>query len=144
MFWIPILLALLSAVIITAISSLVFRWKGPWDNVWAYFAILFIACWSASLWVEKSSPSVEARSWVPLGGFVVLLVFGLVLSVKSRRLGPQARIPVKAWRDPSAGSAKTPSSTPEDVTLGVFFWALLGLLLLSVIWGIYFRSSLIP
>jgi hypothetical protein len=136
MFWAPLLLALLAAVTLTLLCQLVFRWKGPWDNAWAFFAILFLACWSSALWIGPSPTAGRAGWWGAILIGAIFLAFG------SASVAPPgtrtARVPIPIER---RSRARRAPETPEAVTLNIFFWALVGLLALAIVWGLSYRPG---
>lgn len=110
-----LVLALLIALAFVLIFGAGFRRAGPWESLWSFFLVVFLAALALGAWVEPVGPVAWGVAWVPLlvGAFFVALLLAAAT--------PIARRPPAAGVEPRAG---------EAVAAGVFLWMLLlGLLL---------------
>jgi NADH:ubiquinone oxidoreductase subunit 6 (subunit J) len=128
--YIGIIAALLIALLVTIITSFVFKTKGPWGTRWSFFIILFLSLWAASLYVRNVGPAYYGVSWWPML-FVAVVLSALLISII-----PDAN----HWRDESIRTTADPSDTTRlsNVTIRPvtkFFWVLVILLVMAIIIG---------
>ncbi len=123
MFPFNIILALLFAVFVTAIVTIGFRRTGAM-GFGLLLMLLFLAGWSASLWVVPMGPVFMDVHWLPI--LFMILIFTLLLV----NVLPPAR-----RRTPEG-----PVATEAEKAVGAVFWLLFVLLLVSII-GWYFWNG---
>lgn len=126
--------ALLIAIVITVLFTLVFKRTGPWSGVWVFFGIIFLSALAAGLWVP-AGPVVWDIYWVPI------VTVGLVVALIIAAATPARRIDNKPPRT-------TPEERAENTTEGIeagegtviaftiFFWFLLAALVAIVLIGL--------
>lgn len=124
--WIDVLFAMTIALMITIVFAVAFKTRGPWGSVWAFFLIIFLAVWAASLWVNPAGPEVFGYSLIPIA--LVGVIFALIIA-SSVSTGSQAEI-------------KSPSSDPSlrksnFSGFSVYFWLTLLMLSIIIIFGYY-------
>ena len=103
-----------------------FRRPGPWGSWWSYFLVLFLAIFMFSAWIEPVGPTYEGVAWAD---FAVLgLVFALLLAAASPPRIPRDRPLTPAEKERLMGST---------AAVGLMFWLLIILLLISIPVGIY-------
>jgi len=119
--------AILITFIITIIFSLIS--KRPFSGLWFFFLIIFLITWSGHLWITPFGPIVLGLAWGPL--FLVSLFFSfLILTI----VPP---IPI---------NKKNELKNAEDgplIAMGMFFWIIIVLLILSIVFGYYRLSNTI-
>lgn len=78
MFVVQLLFTLCMALIFTLIFTVGFRRRGPWSNILAFFAVVFLAAWAGGLWISPAGPVFMGIYWLP----IVLIAFlvGLLLA----------------------------------------------------------------
>jgi len=114
------------AVLITAVFAIVFKQRGPWGSLWAFFLIIFLAIWAAGLWVRPYGIETFGITWVPVAFFGVL--FALVVSAAAppsnrRTMQKEEKI------DPEA------KNKPALVAFSAYFWLLMVVLAIAIILG---------
>ncbi|MGK7395772.1 MAG: hypothetical protein ACNS62_14425 [Candidatus Cyclobacteriaceae bacterium M3_2C_046] len=126
--FVEILLALIIAIIITVIFVIGFKNRGPWGSIWAFFLIIFLAIWAASLWVSPRGPFLYGVAWMPIA--FVGVVFALIISAAAP---PSNRETIQHNRkiDPELKQKTTIN------TFSLFFWLLLVILVVAVVFGYY-------
>ena len=116
------------ALIITAIFTYVFSRRGPWGKFWIFFIILFLAIWAAGIWFPKVGPYWGEVYWFPP------LAIGILLALILAAATPPSKRPTRnAKIDEEASLPEEPSY----LALGIFFWALILILIATVIIGLY-------
>ncbi|MBA3900928.1 MAG: hypothetical protein H0X62_12100 [Bacteroidetes bacterium] len=127
MTFVDIIIILIIALFITTIFFVVVRKKGSRGMFWLFFIVIFLAAWSARLWIVPFGPLILGIAWIPI--FVVGLLFALVLYALAR----PSRNLKKDTIDKQVGA-----ETDEDkksVAYGAFFWVLIIILAMAVIIG---------
>lgn len=78
MFVIQLVFTLLMALVFTLVFAVGLRRTGPWSNVLAFFAVVFLAAWAGGLWISPAGPVFMGIYWLP----IVLIPFlvGLLLA----------------------------------------------------------------
>ncbi len=56
----------LAALFFTSFSLFVFHSRGPWDNYWSSFLMMFLGLWAAQVWIDPMGPVFAGVSWLPL------------------------------------------------------------------------------
>lgn len=127
-----IIAALAVAFLLTILFSVLLRNKGPWGGLWVVFIIIFLASWAANLWISPIGPQVAGVSFVPL--IIVGLIIAVILAAVSR--------PVTRNKSPKieAEQQEPPKEAVNAVTVGVFYWVLLVILIFTIIGG-YYRGA---
>lgn len=116
------------ALIISAIFSYGFRTRGPWGSFWIFFIILFLGIWAADIWFPEVGPYWGEVYWFPP------LAIGILIALILAAATPPAE------RPPREAARKEESTLPEGpgfVALGIFFWALLIILIAVVLIGLF-------
>ena len=121
---------ILAIVLITILMGSVFfygfRRPGPWGSWWSYFLVLFLAIFMFSTWIEPVGPYWEGVAWVD---FAILgLVFALLLAAASPPPIPKDRPLTPGEKERLTGST---------AVIGLMFWILIILLLISIPIGLY-------
>ncbi|HYW97036.1 MAG TPA: hypothetical protein VE870_15690 [Bacteroidales bacterium] len=68
-----VLFAFLLSIFLGSIFAFFLRIRGPWNKVWSFAFVLFLAIWAAGVWFTGVGPQVINVSWVPMV-FVGILV----------------------------------------------------------------------
>jgi hypothetical protein len=123
----------LIAVAITLVFSFGFKNRGPWGNIWVFFALIFLGIWAASRWIEPFGPVYMGVAWIPI------LLFGFLIALLL-----SAAVPIKSYRQKQR-EADAPAEPPsEDSTrlqaFGIFFWLLVITLGLAITFGYLIES----
>jgi uncharacterized membrane protein YfcA len=74
---VQVLTALVLAVILTGVMTLVFRRHRHARDVVVFFFVIFLAAWGGGLWLKPYGPSVYGVYWFPF--LVVALIVSLIL-----------------------------------------------------------------
>lgn len=124
--------ALLIALLITAISALIFRRTGPWGTAWTFFLFLFLALWTVSIYIRNVGPVYWGIAWLPLLFSAVVLALLLVTIIPS----------ANRLRDESFTNAKTGNLNPaekirdsSEPRSGRLFWILIVILIVAIVVG---------
>ncbi len=80
----PVLFAFLLTVLFTIIFTLGFLRRGAWFSALAFFLIVFLSAWAASLWLSPAGPVSLGIYWVPIV-FVALIVAAVLAGRHSQR-----------------------------------------------------------
>jgi hypothetical protein len=122
MFITPLLVAFLLAVILTFLLAVGFRGQ-PWGGgLVFFFLILFLATWAGGLWLTPVGPLMLGVPWISF--LLVALVVGLILVT----LTPDRR----RRRDAPLAAEKAASEAETAVAVDIFFWLLIGGLLIAI------------
>jgi hypothetical protein len=124
-FWV----ALLIAVVLTAVFVWGFRVRGAWGNGLAFFAIVFLASWAAGTWVRPLGAALPVSTpWVSelIVGLVVALLMASSTPTWARRAQQAA---VAAGATPIEAERRAPPIT----LLTPAYWIALAVLVVAVI-----------
>jgi amino acid transporter len=124
-----IIAALVVAFLLTMLFSVLLKHKGPWGGLWVVFIIIFLASWAANLWINPIGPQVLGVSVVPI--VIVGIIIAVILAAVSR---PETR---NKPANIEAEGQEPPKDAVKAVTVGVFYWALLVILIFTIIGGYY-------
>lgn len=122
MFFSSLLLAFLVALLLTAIFSAGFGYRGPWDSLWAFFLVVFFFAWIAGLWLTPVGWPLFGIYWMPalFFGFVIALLLAAATPDRPPRSRVEAAQQVEAERV-ALGS------------VGAIFWILIAVLVVAVV-----------
>lgn len=117
-----VLFALGIGLVFTAIFAALLGRSGPWASIPVFFALIFLAAWAGGVWIAPIGPALFGVYWVPF------VVFGLIFALL---LAAAVRPPVSA-----ATGAKGPRERERrEAAFDIFFFALTGLLIASIVVG---------
>jgi hypothetical protein len=128
MFWAGIVVALMTAVILTLIFALGVHRTGPWARWWAFFMIIFLVAWAAGLWLTPAGPVYWDTAWLPI------LITGILVALFLAAATPPKRPPTKAPSE-STPLIPPPGEPARDAGLNAFFWILLASFLIVITLG---------
>jgi hypothetical protein len=114
MFFVDAFVALLVAVILSAIFIRGFRRQGPWASYLIFFIVVFLAAWAGGVWVSPGGLEPWGPYWLPF--LLVGLIFGLLLAASAPPRPPRSRAEV---------DKNTQESSSPEPAYGVCFWFLL-------------------
>lgn len=152
MFLADFLVALLVALLLTALFAAVFGTTGPWSGFWVYFLLILLMAWVAGIWVRPFGPAVWGVYWFPFLLFGLIAALLIAAATPPAPRGPRPGPGERPYRDEVAGPAEPDGEditatrerpyTDEDVvaegaavTLGLFFWLLMLVLLIALIFA---------
>lgn len=118
------LLALIIALLFTAIFFYGFRNRGPWGTFWSFFLIMFLVVWAAAIWFTDIGPVWMEVAWAPI------VVIGIIMAVILASATPPEK-PKRIVVNESAGEDTTPTGV-----LSVFFWITVVALALVIVFGL--------
>jgi hypothetical protein len=127
MTFVDLIIILIIALFITTIIYVVFKDKSPKGMFWLFLIVIFLAVWSARLWIVPFGPLILGIAWIPI--MVVGILFALVLLAVAK---PSRNLRKKTI-DKQVGA-----QTDEDkksVAYGALFWILIIILAMAVIIG---------
>jgi hypothetical protein len=120
-----ILATLITAFLLTVLFARSFSNKGPFGGLLLFFLIIFLSTWSGQLWVNPVTEPVWGVDWG-------LLIFtAIIFSVMMMALSA----PISK---PSGGEPAV--SQGAGITIGLFFWVLIILLVVAVASGYYKKT----
>jgi hypothetical protein len=117
--------AIAIALIVVLLFSLVFRYRGPWNNVLWFFVVVLMGTWAGGVWLTPVGPAVGGFYWLPflMAGLIVSLLLAAT-AIPSREGASTVELV-----DPKAQRAKRWAA---GTALGIAFWVLMMLLLAAV------------
>jgi hypothetical protein len=119
-----LLAALIFALLFTLIFSLGLRRRGPWDNFWLFFVIVFLAVLAGGLWITPSGPLTWGVHWLPM--FFIALLVSLLLA---------SATPVRKPRTMTEAMKRADEEDAVVAVLGIFFWVMIiSFLVVIVVW----------
>lgn len=126
MFFADFLFALCIALLLSAIFTLVFGRRGPWESVLVFFLLVFLASWAGGVWLSPFGPVLWGSYWFPflVAGFVIALVLA---SMPPGRSESTVDLVEQAEEEREAKALLS--------ALGIFFWILILALLAAIIFG---------
>jgi hypothetical protein len=124
-----VLAALAVAFILTVMFSTLLKSKGPWGGLWVIFIIIFLSSWAAHMWIGPIGPQMLGVSIVPL--LIVGLIVTIILAAVNKP--PRKNKPVQIENE----QQEPPIEAVNAVTVGVFYWVLLVILIFTIIGGYY-------
>lgn len=126
MTFLEIIVIFFIALFVAVIFTYIFKNKNPW-SFFLFFLIIFLASWTAQLWIVPIGPSFLGVSWIPI--LIVGVFFAYILSLKLAK-------PVNARKE--IIEKQVGVETDEDKTsiaFGAIFWVLLLILTIAIIIG---------
>jgi hypothetical protein len=124
--------ALLIALLITAISALIFRRTGPWGTAWTFFLFLFLALWTVSIYIRNVGPVYWGIAWLPLLFSAVVLALLLVTIIPdANRLRDENLTRTETHKVNPAEEIRE-ASRPRS---GSLFWFLIVILVVAIVVG---------
>ena len=129
MLWVDIVFIVIFAIILTGVLVWALGWRHPvasevtGQSMLFLFLILLLAMWVGSAWIKPWGPVWYGSSWLSL--LVIGLIFSLLILAVSAP-------PERGTR--KRGEHETDPQSLAAVTIfGLFFWALIVILLLGVV-----------
>lgn len=130
--------ALLMALIVGAIFFYGLGRRGPWGTFWTFLLVLFFAAWAGSLWLQPIGPVFWGYAWLPLLFWVFIVA--LLISVAAGEDRSTSRYDQTSKTDATKTNATRTEVTEAEagtaVALGLFFWILLGFLIVAILIGL--------
>jgi hypothetical protein len=126
-FYIHLVFALLTALILSAIFGMGFRRTGPWASIVIFFVLIFLISWAGGVWLTPTGPPLWGAYWLPFL-LVGLMAALLLVAVPLERHGESTAELVDVKRE------KKKEKTALMV-LGAFFW----ILIFALIGVLFFR-----
>lgn len=125
--WIDVAFSIVIALLITFVFAVAFKSKGPWGSVWAFFLIIFLAVWAASIWVSPAGPLLFGYSLIPIG--IVGVIFALIIASAAP---PDSRESIRYKKDGPDLPGKSFISG-----FSIYFWLVLLILSIIIIFGYF-------
>jgi hypothetical protein len=123
-----LLVALFVAMLLTVLFSVLLGAGGPWSGYWIYFLVILLVAWVAGMWVRPFGPTVWGVYWFPV------LLFGLIAALLIAAVTKPARPPGETSRPAERSEGEEEAlAAGAAVSLGVFFWFLLLVLLFALV-----------
>jgi len=127
LFWQHLLTAFVVAAGLSSVFIAAFRKRG-FEQAVVFFTVVFLGAWAGGIWLSPLGPQWAGVSW--LSFLIVGLVFALGPGRGSSRLPPDTTVQLL-----EEGEKK--GETKKSLVLGVYFWALVMVLLILIV-GRYF------
>ena len=121
--FVHLIFALFFALILSAIFSLGFSRKGPWESVFLFFLLLFLLSWAGGAWLAPFGPQLWGGYWLPF------LLVGVVIALFLAALAPVPREPRERFQEGDEIIQREAALTG----LGVFFWILMAVLVAAIV-----------
>ena len=103
--------ALAIATLLTLIFALGLRRRGPWNNFWFFFGVIFLVSWEGGIWIAAVGPPLLGVNW---SAFVATgTIFALVLAA----LSPSQSTSTVELKSPQDSATESTISR----TLNIFF-----------------------
>jgi hypothetical protein len=116
--------ALLVALMLVVIFTVVLKIRPPGFGVAAFFVIVFLASWAGGVWMTPLGPAGWGAYWLPF--FLVGLMVALLLAAV--RTPPPEESTVELVDQHERKARRWAAVT----ALSLFFWLLVGILLLAI------------
>ena len=116
------------SMLFTLINYFIFKSKGPWGRIWAFFLVVFFIDWTIGLWFFLIADQVQGIPW-----FLLIFIAFLTTLLIAAASNPVRERHYRTYDDNKEVIVK--SNPPEKVllTTNLRYWILLGFLTLSVI-----------
>jgi hypothetical protein len=119
MFFFDMMMALLVAILLTAIFAIFHRQKAG-SLLLLFFAVVFLASWAGGAWLQPGRITLGSMAWF------IYLVVGLLVALLLWAIIPPLHFQSRRAR-------RKESETEPLVIFNLFFWALLIALCLAII-----------
>ncbi|MBD3379001.1 MAG: hypothetical protein GF408_00870 [Candidatus Omnitrophica bacterium] len=120
--FLDIFLFLVIAGFLTILFAGVFRRVGPWESVFAFFIVLFLAIWAISLWLAPAGPVFLGVYWFPV------IIIGFILALLLA-----ASAPPRPPRTAEEAVEEAEKEAAAERSIDALFWVLLVILLLAIL-----------
>ena len=124
MFFTHLLFALFVALLLSAAFVGGLRTKGPWTSLVLFFFVIFLASWAGGVWLHPFGPLLWGHQWLPF--LLVGIIFAVLLAAAAPRETSESTVELVDPQERRAERKVTLTS------LGVFFWVLIGALIVAV------------
>lgn len=122
----PIIISCVFAIVFAILLPALFRrdGPGPLKGMVFYFLIIFLFTWAIGSWVTPVGPVAYNTSWLEylIIAFFIMILIGVLVPPRSNK-----KIPTESERVNSHKHTRRNNNT--GITFGVFFWALIIILL---------------
>jgi hypothetical protein len=133
--------SLVIALLFSLIFAAIIRRRGPRAGFFWFFMLILLTTWAGGIWARPLGPAIWGVNW--LAFLVVGLIVAMLVTITAYREGPE-RPYVKVERDAQFSRAETQDLLARIdrnksrrqmtyVTLSVFYWLLLLMLILAII-----------
>jgi len=78
MLFVDLMVAVISALGIVWIISVLFNTKGPWGNLFWFFVVVALFAWSCGVWIVPVGPQWRGTGWLPIICMGILIALLLV------------------------------------------------------------------
>ena len=126
MTFLEIIVIFFIALFVAVIFTYIFKNKDPW-SFFLFLLIIFLASWTAQLWVVPVGPHFLGVYWIPI--LIVSILFAYILSSKFAK----PKNPRKEIIEKQIGVITDEDKT--SIAFGAFFWILLLILTIAIIIG---------
>jgi len=127
MFIVDLLYALFIGLSIAWFFSLFFGHRGPWNNFFLFFIVVFLFSWGGGVWITPVGPTFWGVSFLP---FLFMAIFiTLLLSVATPRSARRRKV----------SKEKAIEETELQVAFDIFYWILIIVLAVVVFSPYVFR-----
>lgn len=125
MLFVHIFMALIFALIFTAIVVGGFRQRGPWASLAMFFIVLFLATWAGGIWIHPIGRPLWGTYWLPF--LAVGLIVALLLAAVAPIEGEESTVKLIDQKKREKEKRRVMG------VLGGFFWALIIVLIAAII-----------
>lgn len=127
MFFVHLLFAFFTALIVSAIFALGFRRTGPWASFFIFFMLIFLISWAGGVWLTPMGPPLWGAYWL---SFLLVGLMGALL-LAAAPLGRKRESTVELVD----GKREKKEEKAALMLMGTFFWVLV----LALITVLFFR-----
>jgi hypothetical protein len=130
--------SLILAVLLTGLYMLVTRRAEPRNGLIWLFLIILLAVWAGGAWLRPLGPTLWGIHWLMflLAGLVIVLFLFIAVPRKAPR-GRQETLDMLERIEQEKEAEKA-----AYITLGIFFWILLAMLVLAIILRYVFGADI--
>ncbi|MGM0649629.1 MAG: hypothetical protein ACQES1_03865 [Bacteroidota bacterium] len=121
----PIIISCVFAIVFAILLPALFRRDGPGPlrGMVFYFLIIFLFTWAIGSWVTPVGPVAFSTSWLGylIIAFFIMILIGVLVPPRNKK--------AMTTEPERVNTHKRPRDNNTGITFGVFFWALIIILL---------------
>jgi hypothetical protein len=133
--------SLVIALLLSLLFAAIIRRRGPRSGFFWFFVLILMATWAGGIWARPLGPSLWGVNW--LSFLIVGLIVALLVTLNALRDSPGKQYP-RVERDAQLSRNQTQDLLEEVnrkkdsrqltyVTLSIFFWLLLLMLIATIL-----------
>jgi hypothetical protein len=120
MFLLDMVVAIVIGLVLIALASALFDYRGPWSTFWSLLLIIVLATWAGGVWLTPFGPTWFGVTWLPFLFTGLLIIVLLAAATGTPRYGRSRYVVAE-------------EAAAEATALSVFFWIVLVALLAGIL-----------